>query len=60
VRRALVGSSGTQLGLLGGQLLSGPGQDLAVDDLGLPLTGGVRRTLNNRLRTGTDKGNLTV
>ena len=28
----------------------------------LPLRGwlGVRRTLNNRLRTGTDKGNLTV
>ena len=57
--RALAGSLGTQLGLLGGQLLGGPGQDLGVDGLGCS-SRGVRRTLNNQLRTGTDKGNLTV
>lgn len=57
--RALAGSLGTQLGLSGGQLLDGPGQDLAVDGLGCS-SRGVRRTLNNQLRTGTDKGNLTV
>jgi hypothetical protein len=59
VCRALVGSPGTQLGLFGGQPLDGLGQDLVVDDLGCS-SRGVRRTLNNRLRTGTDKGNLTV
>lgn len=48
-------TAGTAWGNLGG---SGGGS--AVDDLGLPLSGGVRCTFNNRLRTGTDKGNLTV
>ena len=57
--RALVGSPGTQLGLLGGKPLGGLGQDSGVDSLGCS-SRGVWRTLNNRLRTGTDKGNLTV
>lgn len=48
------------LGLFGGQLLNGPGEDLLVEGLGCFLTEAFWRTLNNRLRTGTDKGNLTV
>ena len=52
---------GPQLGLLGGQPLGGSGQDLVLlAALAVSRKGGVRRTLNNRLRTGTDKGNLTV
>ena len=58
MRRALVGSLGTRLGLLGGNLWVDLAQDLGVDGLGC--LRGVRRTLNNQLRTGTDKGNLTV
>ena len=57
VHRALAGSLGTRPGLFGGnsgRTWLGPGR-------GWPwLPSGVRCTLNNRLRTGTDKGNLTV
>jgi hypothetical protein len=37
----------------------GPCQDLVVGDQGCSL-GGVWCTFNKRIRTGTDKGNLTV
>lgn len=36
----------------------GPGPELGVEGLGMGSP--VRRALNNQLRTGTDKGNLTV
>lgn len=56
MRRALVGRRGTRLGLFGATLM-----DSDRTCVGYPwLLSGVRRTLNNRLRTGTDKGNLTV
>ena len=41
-----------------GAILDGPLSDLAVDGLGRLFV--VRGTLNDQLRTGTDKGNLTV
>ena len=55
---AVVQSLGTGLGLLELYGESGPGPDLGVADHGMP--SGVWCTINNRLRTGTDKGNLTV
>jgi hypothetical protein len=63
VCRALVGSQRDQARTVGGgNSADGPGQDLSVNDLGCSfLTGvSVRRALNDQLRTGTDKGNLTV
>jgi hypothetical protein len=58
VHRAVVQSPGTGLGLpeLHGE--GGPGPDLGVAGHGMP--SGVWCTINNQLRTGTDKGNLTV
>ena len=41
-----------------GAILDGPLSDLVVDGFGRLLV--VRGTLNDQLRTGTDKGNLTV
>jgi hypothetical protein len=41
-----------------GAILDGPLLDLVVDGFGRLLA--VRGTLNDQLRTGTDKGNLTV
>lgn len=43
------------LALLGGLLVC-----LAVDGLGRPLLGSSLAAINDQLRTGTDKGNLTV
>jgi hypothetical protein len=56
VRWAIVGRLWTRLGLLWATEV-----DLARTGVGrLWLPSGVWRTINNQLRTGTDKGNLTV
>jgi hypothetical protein len=51
-----------QVGTAQGRQLSSvdPSRILWWMVLAAPRKGGVRRMLNNRLRTGTDKGNLTV
>jgi hypothetical protein len=38
----------------------GSGEDLLGGCLWLVPSGALRHTINNQLRTGTDKGNLTV
>ena len=60
MHRALVeGTLGLGLGLPRATRLGGPGLDLDVRT-GLGCLRALRCTLNNQLRTGTDKGNLTV